>query len=93
MIEERSPQNAIGVALAPNNKVVWRVDDSPSQTGSLFTGTVYLNASNEFLWIYRNQTSECLHMTLNPNLLKQLTADCGLSSNVAFEFPNFAWEQ
>lgn len=77
------PKHIIGVALAPQDRVTWRLDTgSTSQTTPLLPGSVFLYSNSNFLWVARSHPSECVHLTLEPTLLKRVAADCNLSSNV-----------
>ena len=75
----------IGVALAPQDRVTWRVETSTSQTTPLIPGSIFLYSSSDFLWLKRSHPSECVHMTLDPSLLKRVAADCSSSNNVEID--------
>ncbi len=79
------PKQTIGVALAPQDRVIWRVDGGSSQITQLLPGSVFLYSSSEFVWSYREQSSECVHVTLDPNLFSRVAAECSLSSHVEIE--------
>lgn len=80
------PKHIVGVALAPQDRVAWRMDaGSTSQTTPLLPGSVFLYSKSDFLWLYRSHPSECLHMTLDPALLRQVAADCALSNTVEID--------
>lgn len=78
-------KQTIGVALAPQDRVVWRVDGGSSQTKSLMPGSVFLYSSSDFVWSYREGNSECVHLTLNPALLSRVAAESSLSDSVEIE--------
>jgi AraC family transcriptional regulator len=80
------PKQTIGVALAPQERVVWRVDGGSSQTTALMPGSVFLYSSSEFVWSYREGNSECVHLTLDPNLLSRVAAESSLSKSVEIEY-------
>ncbi|MBC7972792.1 MAG: helix-turn-helix transcriptional regulator [Verrucomicrobia bacterium] len=80
------PKQTIGVALAPQERVVWRVDGGSSQTTPLLPGSVFLYSSSEFVWSYREGKSECVHLTLNPELLNRVAAESSLSTGVEIEY-------
>lgn len=80
------PKHIIGVALAPQNCVTWRMDSgATSQTAPLVPGSVFLYSKSDFLWLDRSHPSECVHMTLAPTLLQRVTADCVLSNNIEID--------
>jgi AraC family transcriptional regulator len=79
-------KHIVGVALAPQDRVAWRMDSgSTSQTSPLVPGSVFLYSSSDFLWLDRSHPSECVHMTLDPALLKRVASDCALSNNVEID--------
>jgi AraC family transcriptional regulator len=80
------PKHVIGVALVPQERVTWRVDDGSSKTTSFQPGSVFLYSSREFVWSRWEQPTECVHITLAPNLLSQVATDCSLSSNVEIDY-------
>lgn len=80
------PKQTIGIALAPQERVVWRVDGGSSQTTPLIPGSVFLYSSSEFVWSYREGNSECVHLTLDPQLLSRVAAESSLSNNVEIEY-------
>lgn len=80
------PKQTIGVALAPQERVVWRVDGGSSQTTPLMPGSVFLYSSSEFIWSYREGNSECVHLTLNPHLLNRVAAESSTSKGVEIEY-------
>jgi AraC family transcriptional regulator len=47
------PKNIVGVALAPQEQVTWRVDGGSSQTTPLYCGSVFLYSEREFVWSRR----------------------------------------
>jgi AraC family transcriptional regulator len=80
------PKHIIGVALAPQDRVTWRVDSgSTSQTTPLVPGSIFLYSSSNFIWLDRSQPSECVHMTLDPALLQRVSADCSVSDSVEID--------
>jgi len=80
------PKHVIGVALVPQERVTWRVDDGSSKTTSFQPGSVFLYSSREFVWSRWEQPTECVHITLAPNLLSQVATDCSLSSKVEIDY-------
>jgi len=80
------PKHIIGVALAPQERVTWQIDSgSTSQTTPLLPGSVFIYSNSDFIWLDRSHPSECVHMTLEPALIKRVAADCVLSNNVDFD--------
>lgn len=79
------PKHVIGVAFAPHEQVTWRVDGGSSQTTPLQPGSVFLYSSREFVWLRSERSSECIHMSLDPNLLKRVAADCSLPDKVEID--------
>jgi AraC family transcriptional regulator len=80
------PKQTIGVALAPQERVVWLVDNGSSQTTPLMPGSVFLYSSSEFVWSYREGNSECVHLTLDPDLLNRVAAEGLGSKGVEIEY-------
>jgi len=80
------PKHVIGVALVPQERVTWRVDDGSSKTTSFQPGSVFLYSSREFVWSRWEQPTECVHITLAPNLLSKVATDCSLSSKVEIDY-------
>lgn len=79
-------KHIIGVALAPQDRVAWRMaSGSASQTSPLVPGSVFLYSSSDFLWLDRSHPSECVHMTLDPALLQRVASDCGLLNNIEID--------
>lgn len=79
-------KHIIGVALAPQNRVTWRMNQTgASLTAPLLPGSVFLYSSSDFLWLDRSDKSECVHMTLDPALLKRVIADRALSSSIEID--------
>ena len=76
----------VSVAFAPQEQTTWRVDGGPSRTTPLPPGSVFLYSSREFVWSRWNQPTECVHMTLDPNLISRVALDCSLSSNIEIEY-------
>lgn len=80
-------KHIVGVALAPQNSVTWRMDSrASSQTSPLMPGSVFLYSSSDFIWLDRSHPSECVHMTLHPALLQRVIADCALSNNIEIDY-------
>lgn len=79
-------KHVIGVALVPQERVTWRVDDGSSKTTSFQPGSVFFYSSREFVWSRWEQPTECLHITLSPNLLSRVATDCSLSSKVEIDY-------
>ena len=76
----------VSVAFAPQEQTTWRVDGGSSRTTPLPPGSVFLYSSREFVWSRWNQPTECVHMTLDPNLISRVALDCSLSSNIEIEY-------
>ena len=76
----------VSVAFAPQEQTTWRVDGGSSRTTPLPPGSVFLYSSREFVWSCWNQPTECVHMTLDPNLISRVALDCSLSSNIEIEY-------
>jgi AraC family transcriptional regulator len=76
----------VSVAFAPQEETTWRLDGGSSRTTPLLPGSVFLYSSREFIWSRWNQPTECVHMTLDPNLISRVAVDCSLSSNVEIEY-------
>lgn len=76
----------VSVAFAPQEQTTWRVDGGSSQTTPLPPGSVFLYSSREFVWSRWNRPTECVHMTLDPNLISRVAQDCSLSSNIEIEY-------
>ncbi|MBW4507640.1 MAG: AraC family transcriptional regulator [Scytonematopsis contorta HA4267-MV1] len=74
------PKNALSVAFAPHNRVTWSVDGGIRQTSNLAAGSVFLYAEREFTWHQREQASEYVNLTLEPQLLERLANESGLST-------------
>ena len=80
------PKKLVSVAFAPQEQTTWRVDGGSSRTTPLPPGSVFLYSSREFVWSCWNQPTECVHMTLDPNLISRVALDCSLSSNIEIEY-------
>jgi AraC family transcriptional regulator len=80
------PKKLVSVAFAPQEQTTWRVDGGSSRTTPLPPGSVFLYSSREFVWSCWNQPTECVHMTLNPNLISRVAQDSSLSSNIEIEY-------
>lgn len=80
------PKNLVSVAFAPQERTTWRVDGGSSKTTPLSPGSVFLYSSCEFVWSRWDQPTECVHMTVAPNLLSQVAAECSLSDRVEIEY-------
>ena len=65
----------VSVAFAPQEQTTWRVDGGSSRTTPLPPGSVFLYSSREFVWSRWNQPTECVHMTLDPNLISRVAQD------------------
>jgi AraC family transcriptional regulator len=79
-------KHIIGVALAPQDRVTWRLDSgATSQTAPLVPGSVFLYSDSNFLWLDRSHPCECVHMTLDLALLRRVAADCAVSNNVEID--------
>src|SRR5919199_152146 len=76
----------VSVAFAPQEQTTWRVDGGSSRTTPLPPGSVFLYSSREFVWSRWNQPTECVHMTLDPNLISRVAQDSSLSSNIEIEY-------
>ena len=76
----------VSVAFAPQEQTTWRVYGGSSRTTPLPPGSVFLYSSREFVWSRWNQPTECVHMTLDPNLISRVALDCSLSSNIEIEY-------
>ena len=76
----------VSVAFAPQEQTTWRVDGGSSRTTPLPPGSVFLYSSREFVWSRWNQPTECVHMTLDPNLLSRVAQDSSLSSHIEIEY-------
>jgi len=72
------PQQGIAVAFAPHDRVVWSVDGGDRQTTPLPPGSVFFYASRQLVWHHRDQASDWVHITLDPEYLNQIAADNGL---------------
>jgi AraC family transcriptional regulator len=80
------PKHIVGVALALQDRVTWRIDSgATSQTSPLVPGSIFLYSDSDFLWLDRSHPCECVHMTLDPALLRRVTTDCALSNNVEID--------
>lgn len=79
------PKNAISVAFAPHDRVVWSVNGGSSQTTPLPPGSVFLYAEHDFVWHYREQISEYINITLDQKLLDQVASENNLSTPVEIE--------
>lgn len=79
------PKNAISVAFAPHDRVVWSVDGTSSQSTALPAGSVFLYAEHDFVWHKRDRTSEYVNLTLDQQLLNQVASDNDLSTPVEIE--------
>ncbi len=80
------PKKLVSVAFAPQEQTTWRVDGGSSRTTPLPPGSVFLYSSREFVWSRWNQPTECVHMTLDPNLISRVAQDSSLSSNIEIEY-------
>jgi AraC family transcriptional regulator len=78
------PQQAIGVAFAPHDRVTWSVEGKSQQT-SLPAGSVFLYGDRQLIWHHRDKPSEYVNLTLDPALLQQIAIEHGLSSATAVE--------
>lgn len=79
-------KNIVSVALAPQKRTTWRVDGGSSKTTPLLPGSVFLYSSSDFVWSRWEQPTECVHMAVNPSLLKQAAAESSLSGKVEIEY-------
>ena len=70
-----STKQLVSVAFAPQEQTTWRVDGGSSRTTPLPPGSVFLYSSREFVWSRWNQPTECVHMTLDPNLISRVAQD------------------
>lgn len=75
------PQQGIAVAFAPHDRVTWSVDGGEHQTTALAPGSVFLYASRQLVWHYREKPSDWLHITLDPKFLSQIAIQNGLSAD------------
>jgi AraC family transcriptional regulator len=78
------PQQAISVAFAPHEQVIWSVDGQSQQTG-LPAGSVFLYGDRQLVWHRRDKPSEYVNLTLDPDLLQRIAIEHGLSSTTAVE--------
>ena len=78
------PQQAISVAFAPHEQVVWSVDGK-SQKTSLPAGSVFLYGERQFVWHHRAKPSEYVNLTLDPQVLQQIAIDHGLAATTSIE--------
>jgi AraC family transcriptional regulator len=78
------PQQAISVAFAPHEQVIWSVDGQ-SQRTSLPAGSVFLYGEREFVWHHRVKPSEYVNLALDPALLQQIAVENGLSAATEVE--------
>lgn len=76
----------VSVAFTPQKRTTWRVDGGSSKTTSLLPGSVFLYSSSDFVWSRWEQPTECVHMAVAPNLLKQVVAESSLSGNVEIDY-------
>lgn len=79
------PKNTISVAFVPHDRVTWSVDGTSSQTTALPPGSVFLYSNRNFVWHYREQSSEYINITLDQNLLNQVAAENSVSTPVEIE--------
>lgn len=79
------PAHAISVAFTPHDRVTWSVDGGTSQTNALPAGSVFIYSSRNFVWHYRERTSEYINIMLDQKLLGRIAADNGLSPQVELE--------
>lgn len=80
------PKKLVSVAFSPQERTTWRVDGGSSRTTALPPGSVFLYSSREFVWSRWNQPTECVHMTVDPNLIGRVAVDCSLSSTIEIEY-------
>lgn len=80
------PKQAISVAFAPHDRVTWSVDGGSSQVTALPPGSVFLVTSHNFVWHFRERTSEYVHITLDPDFLNQVASESGLSTPVEINY-------
>lgn len=78
-------KNIVSVAFTPQKRTTWRVDGR-SKTTSLLPGSVFLYSSCDFVWSRWEQPTECVHMAVDPKLLKQVAAESSLSGNVEIDY-------
>jgi AraC family transcriptional regulator len=78
------PRQAISVAFAPHEEVVWSVDGKRQST-SLPAGSVFVYGDREFIWHRRVKPSEYVNLTLDPELLAKLAAESGLPASTEIE--------
>jgi AraC family transcriptional regulator len=78
------PKQAISVAFAPHEQVVWSVDGQLQCTG-LPAGSVFLYGEREFVWHRRAKPSEYVNLALDPALLQRIAVEYGLSAATTVE--------
>ncbi|MBW4688467.1 MAG: AraC family transcriptional regulator [Komarekiella atlantica HA4396-MV6] len=84
-VDFRPAKNLIGVALAPQERVTWRINNGSSKTTPLPPASVFLYSSGGFVWSRWEKPTECVHITLAPDLLNRVAADCSLPNNFEIE--------
>ena len=78
-------KNLIGVALAYQERVTWRIESGSSKTTPLPPGSVFLYSRGEFVWSCWEQPTECIHMALAPDVIRRVAVECSLPSNIEID--------
>jgi AraC family transcriptional regulator len=83
------PQEGIAIAFAPHDKVVWSVDEERLNTTPLAAGMVFIFASRQLVWHWRNKPSEWVNITFDPEFFSRVALEMGLAESTQIQHRTF----